>query len=328
MKINILAVVTLAILFFSCSSAPIFNPKENDINLGVTGDNEFSIITYNIQSVFGKEENKVAALAKYLDTQRYDFVVMQEVFDEDVRNNLLENLDTSFYKSSVSRIDYKSFPSFICQDAGLYSMSHFPLIDLSPYDFGENADFTDGAIHQMLFKEFSVSLDFMANKSAMGTLHQLNDSTKLFLFTAHVQALSSRKHRTTQLKQINAFIKNAVITVLKNGVVTNPENLIVLLTGDLNYNAYSENDAETLQKYLGNPRDLYKEYNPLLQEYSLMVKFISIYRRVDYIFAYDYIGKVPLRKVKAKSINVTDVVDKSKESVSDHLALKATIRID
>jgi endonuclease/exonuclease/phosphatase family metal-dependent hydrolase len=328
MKINIYVIVILAALFLSCSSAPIFNPKVNDVNLGIEDDNEFSIITYNIQSVFGKEENKVTALTEYLATQRYDFVVMQEVFDENVRNNLIEELDVSFYQSLISRIDYSSFPSIICQDAGLYSTSRFPMIDLSPYDFGDNTDITNGAINQMLIKEFSISLDFMANKSALGTLHQINDSTTLFLFTAHVQALSSRNHKTTQLKQINAFIQNAVFTVLKNGVVDNPKNLIVLLTGDFNYDAYSENDVEILQKYLGNPRDLYKEYNPVLQEYSLMLKFISIYRRVDYIFAYDYIGNIPLCKVNAKSINITDVLDKNKESVSDHLALKATLRID
>jgi endonuclease/exonuclease/phosphatase family metal-dependent hydrolase len=127
--------------------------------------------------------------------------------------------------------------------------------------------------------------------------------------------------------QIKAFIQNAVITILKNGVVKNPENLIVLLTGDFNYDAYTEKDVATLKKYLGNPRDLYKEFNHDLHEYSLMIKFMRVYRRVDYIFAYNYIGNIPLRKVGAIDINITDVIDSSGESVSDHLALKATIKI-
>ena len=91
--------------------------------------------------------------------------------------------------------------------------------------------------------------------------------------------------------------------------------------------SYNENDFERVYKYLGRPRDLYNEFNNDIQEYTLIIKIFGLYRRVDYIFAYDYIGKIPLRKVKVKSINVTDVVDKNNESVSDHLALKAILTI-
>lgn len=328
MKISSIVVILISIVVFSCAPPPVFNPKINSKNDGVTNDNEISIITYNIQSVFGKGEKKVAALTEYLDAESYDFVLMQEVFDENARNYFVENLDSSFYQTRVPRVDYCSFPSNICQDAGLFSASRFPLVDLTQYDFGENTEITNGAIHQMLIKEFSISFDFMSNKSVLGTLHQVDDSTKLFLFTTHLQAISSKRHKKIQLMQIQAFIENAVITLLKNKIVDSPQNLIVLLSGDFNYDAYDKGDVEIIQQNLGGPRDLYKEFNKEHEEYTLIIKLFGLFRRVDYIFAYDNIGHVEFRKVEIKSINVTDVIDENEESVSDHQALKASLIID
>lgn len=312
----------------SCSAPPIFNAKINDKNNTNNSKNEISIITYNIQTVFGKGENKVIGLTNYLSSEKYDFVQMQEVFDEKARNYFVENLDGSFYHGQISRVDYGSFPSNICQDAGLFSYSRFPIVDLSRYDFGENTDQTGGAIHQMLIKEFALTFDFLANKSVLGSLHQINDTTKMFMFTTHLQAISSRRHRTTQLKQIQAFIENAVITIMKNKVVENPENLIVILTGDFNYDAYEEGDVETLQKFLGKPRDLHREFNKDRQEYSMVFSLLRFYKRFDFIFAYDQIGEIPLKKVEVKSINITDVHDDQGNSLSDHLALKALLKVD
>ena len=321
--------VALLLVISSCSSNKVLNHAVNDqvlVNKNVK--NEISLITYNTQTVFGKEESKLNGLLEYLKTEPYDFVSLQEFFSENERNLFVNEMSNSRYITITPRVDYTSFPSLLCQDAGLFSASKYPLIDLSGIDFGENTETNNGAIHQLLFKEFSLSFDFLSNKSVLGTLHEINDSTNLFLFTTHLQALSSRRHKTNQLKQIKAFIENAVYTLLKNGVVTNPQNLIVLLTGDFNYNAYSENDFERVQKFLGRPRDLYNEFNSDIQEYTLIIKLFDLFRRVDYIFAYDYIGKIPLRKVKVESINVTDLVDKDNESISDHLALKATLTIE
>lgn len=328
LKMNAKSVVALLLIISSCSSNIDYNYAVNDsVVINKNEANEISIITYNTQAVFGLDDSKIKGLSEYLNNQSYDFITLQEVFNESAREFLLKNVINSKYKASIPRVDYSSFPSSLCQDAGLFLASKYPLIDLSNIDFGENSETSNGAIHQLLFKEFSISFDFLSNKSILGTLHQINDSTKLFLFTTHLQALSSKRHKTNQLKQIKAFIENAVYTLLKNGVVTKPKNLIVLLSGDFNYNAYDENDSEILHKYLGRPRDLYKEFNPVLQEYTLIIKFLDLFKRVDYIFAYDFIGKIPLRRVRVKSINVTYVVDKDNESVSDHLALKTTLFI-
>ena len=68
--------------------------------------------------------------------------------------------------------------------------------------------------------------------------------------------------------QIQAFIENEVITILKNRIVDSPQNLIVLLSGDFNYDAYDEGDVEIIQQNLGSPRDLYEEFNMGLKEYT------------------------------------------------------------
>lgn len=320
--------LSLFSLYASCSSSVVYTPKINDDNLQTDNTNEISIVTYNIQTVFGKGDEKVSAITEYLDSEKFDFVQMQEVFDERARNYFVNNLDKSFYAGRISRVDYSSFPSSICQDAGLFSFSRYPIVDLSNYDFGENTEHTDGAINQMLIKEFSPTLDLFANKSVLGSLHQVNDSTKLFMFTTHLQAISSRRHRTTQLKQIQAFIENAVITVMKNKVVKNPKNLVVILTGDFNYDAYEEGDVETLQKFLGKPRDLHQEFNKDSKEFSMVFKLFGFYRRFDFIFSYDEIGNIPLKRIKVKSINITDLKDHQGKSISDHLALKAVLYVD
>ena len=272
-------------LFSACSSShQDFIPKINDRVVADDSENEISIITYNIQALWGMEEEKIVSLIKYLNETKFDFVTMQEIFDEDTRDRLIENLDPLFYKTLVPRVDYDCFPSNISQDAGLFSASRFPIVDLSKYNFGEETKFSNGAIHQMLFKFASISLDFLANKSVLGSLHQINASTKMFLFTTHLQLFSSIFHKAAQLKQVHSFIENAVSEVLKNNIVDSSTNLIVILTGDFNYNAYSEEDIETLKKYLGNPRDLHQELNGEMHEYTKIIEWIGLYGRFDYIF--------------------------------------------
>ncbi len=105
-------------------------------------------------------------------------------------------------------------------------------------------------------------------------------------------------------------------------------NLIVILTGDLNYNAYSKEDIKTLEEFLGNPRDLHQEFNGEVQEYTKILEWIGLYGRFDYIFAYDSIGSLPVRRVNISSINVTDIVDEEGDSVSDHFAIIASLKIE
>jgi hypothetical protein len=293
----IILVFVLTLLSACSSSHQNFIPKINDRVVVDESKDEISIITYNIQALWSKEDEEVESLIEYLNETKYDFITMQELFDEDTRDKLIKNLDSLFYKSLVPRVDYNCFPSNLSQDAGLFSASRYPIIDLSKYNFGEDTEFSNGAIHQMLPKFASISLDFLANKSVMGSLHHINDSTKLFLFTTHLQLFSSIFHKAAQLKQIHSFIENAVSEVLKNSIVSSSENLIVLLTGEIH-------------------------------EYTKISEWIGLYGRFDYIFTYDSIGSMPLRRVNISSINVTDIVTREENSVSDHFAIIASLKIE
>ena len=116
-----------------------YQPPVNDpLVIGQNQDDQFTILTYNIQTIFGKNEGKLLTLLDYLNTQQYDFVLFQELFDESIRNKIISNIDKEVYKSVVSRIDYTSFPEFIFQDAGLFLMSKYPQIDLSPIRFDDH----------------------------------------------------------------------------------------------------------------------------------------------------------------------------------------------
>jgi endonuclease/exonuclease/phosphatase family metal-dependent hydrolase len=313
----------------SCSPAIYYEPPVNDpLLISQKQEDDLSILTYNIQTIFGKNEGKLKALLEYINTQQYDFVLFQELFDESVRNHILTNIDKNIYKSFVSRVDYESFPEILFQDAGLFLMSKYPQIDLSGIPFDDQVSVSDGGIHMALSKELSLSTDFLANKSIMGSLHQINDSTHLFIFTTHVQALGSRSHKRRQYRQIRDFIEYATYAVLKTGIVGASENMIVLLTGDFNSDAYDKEKLETLLKELGAPRDLHQELNPSKKEYTMMFKLFNMYKRFDYIFAYDHLGSVPFRRVSIQSINATDIKNNQDGSISDHLALKASLLLN
>ncbi|MCB0745329.1 MAG: hypothetical protein KDC67_15575, partial [Ignavibacteriae bacterium] len=251
-----------------------------------------------------------------------------ELFDESTRDEIIEKTDTSFYSTIISRVDYNSFPEFIFQDAGLFMMSRFPRIDLSTIDFGDDLNNSNGVVHTILDKEYSKTNDFLANKSVMGALYYINDSTQLFLFTTHVQAIGTTEHKEFQLTQIKNFIDDIVITAVNKGITPSTENLIVLLAGDFNSNAYSLDRFNRLQMLLGNPRDLHKEFNGNKEEYTFAFREGRPSRRFDYIFAYDKIDDIHLKKIRVINIGVEDVKDDNGNSISDHIALKASLSIE
>lgn len=321
--------IGLSFLLFSSCRPPIkYTGIKNDPIKNKIESNQFSIFTYNIKALFGKNKKNLKVLTDYLNDQKYDFILIQELFDEDARQFILEETNLNIYQKTISRVDYESFPELLFQDSGLFVKSKFPQIDLSSVDFGSEVYKTNGSIHFPLHKEMSVSIDFLANKSILGSLFQINDSTKLFLFTTHVQALGSGAHKRKQLGQVKNFIGRAVTSILREKLIEDPKNLIVLLTGDFNSDAYNNERMELLNRFLGNPRDLHKEFNKEKKEYTMFFNMMNFKARFDYIFAYDSLGSIPFKKIEVNSINATDIKNGSEESLSDHHALKAVIEFD
>ena len=143
----------------------------------------------------------------------------------------------------------------------------------------------------------------------------------------HPFAMACRIKRE-QYRQIRDFIEYATYALIKTGKVKSSENLIVILTGDFNSNAYADKQVASLIRDLGSPRDLHQELNSPDEEYTMMVKLFNLYARFDYIFAYDKLGDYSFKKVSTQSINATDVKNDKDGSISDHLALKAVLKFE
>ena len=313
------------LVMYSCSSIDYIKSTNISDEALKKKHNEISIVTYNIKAIYDKEKNEVDSLLGFVKSNQFDFVLFQELFDESTRNEIIEKSESN-YHTIISRVDYNSFPEFLFQDAGLFLMSKYPRVDLSKIDFGDDINNSNGIIHMVLEKEWSKTKDFLANKSVLGSLFNINDSTQLFLFTTHVQAIGTHEHKLFQLDQIKTFIDLAVKGVISSGKVSSSKNLIVLLAGDFNSDAYNSERYKNLLKHLGFPRDLHKEFNGNKEEYTFAFRSRKPSRRFDYILAYDNWGKFNLKKVNVKSIGVEDVTVDS-VSISDHIALKANLLI-
>ncbi len=323
---GIFSVYILALLFNSCTSLDYKNNTLfSDKKLNAK-ENGISLVTYNIKAIYDKEPGQVDSLVEFINNDNYDFVILQELFDESTRDEIVEKT-VNYYKSIISRVDYNSFPEFLFQDAGLFLMSKYPIVDLSEIDFGSDINNSNGVIHMILEKEWSKTNDYLANKSVLGALYSIDDSTQLFLFTTHVQAIGSRDHKNFQLTQIKSFIDTALTNAISSKIIPSVENLVVILAGDFNTNAYSDNSFNNLKMHLGYPRDLHKEFNGNIEEYTFAFRSRKPSRRFDYIFSYENIGKYNFKKVEVKSINVHNVKVGS-VSISDHLALKAKLLIN
>ena len=145
----------------SCTSIDYFHRSSNTGNDDFSERKEISLVTYNIKAIYEKEENQIDSLMSFVNNNKFDFVVFQELFDESTRDNIIEKADLEFYNTFISRVDYNSFPEFIFQDAGLFMMSRYPRIDLSDIDFGDDIKNSNGVIHMILEKEYSQTNDFL-----------------------------------------------------------------------------------------------------------------------------------------------------------------------
>lgn len=320
-RMSKIIIVVFLLMMISCSTIDYMSNGGNHLRTNCS-KNEISLITYNIKALNDKKEGQIDSLMSYITKEKFDFVLFQELFDESTRDEIIEKSDTSFYSTIISRVDYNSFPEFIFQDAGLYMMASYPRIDLSEIEFGGDVKNSNGIVHMILEKEMSITNDFLANKSVMGSLFAINDTTRMFLFSTHVQAIGTREHKQFQMKQIYSFINNTVTKVVKSRFVNSSENLIVILAGDFNSNAYSPESFRAMLNILGNPRDLHMEFNGNKQEYTWR------FRRFDYILAYDSLSTNTFKKVAATYINTKDVKDDQNNSISDHKALIANIRLN
>ncbi|MFT4534023.1 MAG: endonuclease/exonuclease/phosphatase family metal-dependent hydrolase [Saprospiraceae bacterium] len=292
------------------------------LNLDVES-NELGILTYNIKAIGAKNKEETDALIEYVRKEEFSIILLQEVFSDKTRHQLIESLEQE-YPHHVDRVDYPGFWRSICYNAGLTILSRYSMVDISSVNFGEKIENKGHFFHQILPKEVSLSLDFMSNKSILGTLIALPNNRSLLAFTTHTQALGSTKHKANQYRVIYEFIKKSIAELTLTGII-DPSKTAVILTGDLNTNAYWENQYGELLNHLKHPNDIHFLHNVEKEEYSFNATIFNMLFRFDYIFNYDRVGQYNMLPLEIKSAQVTDVRVDNK-SISDHLPIISVLK--
>jgi len=94
----------------SCSSIDYISNGTNQVESVQTNKNEFSIVTYNIKAIYDKEKDQINNLMTFINNENFDFVLFQELFDESMRDEIIEQSNTEHFNTIISRVDYNSFP--------------------------------------------------------------------------------------------------------------------------------------------------------------------------------------------------------------------------
>lgn len=295
---------------------PVYE-KNAPLNLDPT-HNEIGILTYNIKAIGTKEIEETNAFVEYAQDEDFSIILLQEVFSEKTRLSILDSLKSK-YPYQVDRVDYTGFWRSICHDSGLMLLSKYPMVDVSDVLFGGEIENKGHFFHQFLPKEVSITLDFMSNKSILGTLIVLPNDRHLLAFTSHTQAFGSPKHKSNQYRIIYEFIEESVSKLALAGKI-DPTKTAVILTGDLNTNAYWEKQYGELLNQLKEPNDIHLLHNKEKEEYSFNASIFNMLFRFDYIFNYDKVGTYNMLPLEIKTAKVTDIRVGDK-SISDHMPI-------
>src|SRR3972149_5936935 len=99
----------------SCSTIDYFSYSNNSHGSKIINKNQINLITYNIKAVYQKDEKQIDKLMEYINSEDFDFVLFQELFNESTRDYIIKKTDTTHFTTIIARVDYNSFPAFIFQ---------------------------------------------------------------------------------------------------------------------------------------------------------------------------------------------------------------------
>ncbi len=295
-------------------------------------------LTYNLAMLpapFGTAEEKRAEefINKIIKKSIYDFICLQEIFAEEIRDYLIQHLQDR-YPYIVGK---SGSPNPFNQDSGLFFVSKFPFLH---HTFREYR-------HKSL-----LTPDLIADKGILATHFEFGsgaDVTILRVFLTHLQSRESEfKTREKQLAQLRRFIAQSSLPG-KNR--KDPAKIYTILLGDFNVIGDNSEEYKKMLNLLDYPTDLFREKNPKRKGFTwnsqknLFLK--SIYEddndmlRLDYIFSYDH---VPYAHKQHETVKLGKVVCHScgifkpksagnpgelpgKWDLSDHYGVEAVIEI-
>ncbi|MFN5309943.1 MAG: endonuclease/exonuclease/phosphatase family protein [Candidatus Kapaibacterium sp.] len=212
-------------------------------------------------------------IAKFINESDYDIVCLQEVFDEDDRNILINGLDKNKYNpnNSVTKI---SDNDFLHEDSGLFVVSKYNLIKSSYEEFHESSGW-----------------EVFSDKGILG-LHYKDNDRNLFIVNTHLQSdIVYCQTRQSQLLQIRRFLFR--LLEKHKDIISQPTTELYVV-GDFNVIGESCEYGDMLH-YLAYPTDCYivddnnkgftwdGKNNSLIQKWDPNDKD---QQRLDYIFKY------------------------------------------
>ncbi|AZJ24790.1 sphingomyelin phosphodiesterase (plasmid) [Bacillus wiedmannii bv. thuringiensis] len=214
------------------SSAQAATSTNQNDTLKVLTHNVYMLST-NLYPNWGQRERAdLIGAANYIKNQ--DVVILNEIFDNSASNRLLSNLFEQYQhqtavlgRSNGSEWDKTlgNYSSFAPEDGGVAIVSKWPVVEKIQYVF-----------------EKGFGPDNLSNKGFVYTKIKKNDRF-IHVIGTHLQAedngcgqTSPASIRTTQLKEIQEFIKNKNI----------PKNEHVFIGGDMNVNKINaENNSNS-----------------------------------------------------------------------------------
>lgn len=295
-------------------------------------------LTYNLAMLpapLGKAKEKRAEefVNKIIKKPIYDFICLQEIFAEEIRDYLIHHLQDR-YPYIVGK---SGSPNPLNQDSGLFFASKLPILRHTFREFHDKSLLTP---------------DLIADKGILATRFEFGSSTEatiLRVFLTHLQSRESEfKTREKQLAQLRRFIAQSSTPGKKR---KNPSKIYTILLGDFNVIGDNGEEYKKMLDLLDYPIDLCHEKNPKKKSYTWNSQknlFLqSVYEddndmlRLDYIFTYDHIPyahkqheTVKLGKVVCHSCGIFKPKSSGnpgelpgKWDLSDHYGVEAVIEI-
>ena len=100
-----LSIISL-LIFISIIVLPACSPidviqRGNSNNEIEQDDNirQISLFTYNIEAISSKSDDQIDKFVSYINKREYDFVVLQELFNESTRDEIVEKSNSNHYKT-------------------------------------------------------------------------------------------------------------------------------------------------------------------------------------------------------------------------------------
>lgn len=301
------------------------------------------ILTYNVKmlpGIFGKGDQDIQRTREIMQAitsmrPAYDVVCLQEVFDEEAR----EEFDKGLKRAFPYRVQKSHDGDIFNEDSGLFFASRHPI-----KAEGKAAKFEEFEDQGPIFTS-----DYWSDKGIFGArldLGRVMPGLTLCVFQTHLQADYYEGEyeavRAGQIKQIRRFISKALSRVHTPGATA------AILMGDFNVVGESA-EADTLLptpeyrrmlRLLGYARDLFREKHPndpgytwdAKQNKNMIPPSDGDQQRLDYVLTFNDIPPldttqepVGLRVLHCEQACVQTFGRSPHSHLSDHFAVDVTV---